>query len=95
MIGTGNSGMVHLLPCGTRIQKSLAIWRKDEFVLKIQAQHLRKEIAVYRHLPEEHRRLLRMYESTDDGKLDVSLTLEICPTILYTSTCATSRSRSF
>ncbi|KAL1887240.1 hypothetical protein Sste5346_010335 [Sporothrix stenoceras] len=67
MIGTGNSGMVHLLPCGTRIRKSVAIWRKDEFILKQQAQHLRNEIAVYKHLPET------------DGKLDVYLTLEYLP----------------
>lgn len=71
--------MVHLLPCGTRVKKAVTIWITDEFKLKNQANQLRKEIAVYKHLPDVHPRLLRMYESADDGKFGVSLTLEYLP----------------
>lgn len=72
-------GHGHLLPCGTCVKKAIPKWTREEFYLRHQAQQLRKEIAIYKHRPEVHHRLLHMYESTDDRKVNVSLMLDYLP----------------
>lgn len=79
MIGCGNSSMVHLLPCGTKVTKAVRRWNDDVRGMREQAKHLRREVAVYNHLPADHPRFLRLYDSSDDGDFGVSLTLEYMP----------------
>ncbi|CAK7213335.1 hypothetical protein SCUCBS95973_001769 [Sporothrix curviconia] len=79
MIGAGNCSMVHLLPCGTRVVKTLNPMFTDRHTHERQAKNLRREIAVYRHLPTGHPCLLQMHEAVDDGDIGVSLTLEYMP----------------
>ncbi|CAK7205972.1 hypothetical protein SEUCBS139899_008755 [Sporothrix eucalyptigena] len=79
MIGSGNSSMVHLSPCGTRVIKGINRIFSDRWTHERQAEHLRREISIYRYLPEGHPRFLRMYDAVDDGDIGVSLTLEYIP----------------
>ncbi|CAK7216598.1 hypothetical protein SCUCBS95973_002861 [Sporothrix curviconia] len=83
MIGCGMSGMVHRTPCGTMVKKSIAAWRVDDYLLRMNHEHLRNEIAIYKHLPQNHPRLLRFCDSFDDGAGvgadNVWLTLEYMP----------------
>ncbi|KIH93655.1 hypothetical protein SPBR_04355 [Sporothrix brasiliensis 5110] len=76
MIGCGMSGIVHLTPCGTMVKKSVAQWRSDP---EMRSKQIRNEIAIYKLLPQNHRRLLRFYDSFDDGGTNVWITLEYMP----------------
>ena len=79
MIGTGNSGTVHLVQGGTQIRKTVSRWRQDQEVIERQVVHLRNEIAIYKHLPQNHRRFVRFCDSFDDGKENVTIDLEYMP----------------
>lgn len=82
MVGKGVTGLVQLLPCGTRVRKAPVPWASD-YMMQFQREQLRREIQVYKHLPVGHRRLVRMldYNYGEDGneEEEVSVTLEYMP----------------
>ena len=84
MISKGNTGVVMLLPGGDRVIKSPVPWSSD-YLWQFQREQLRREIDVYLHLPQGHRRLIRMlaynYNGGEDRASgdDVSVTLEYMP----------------
>ncbi|OAA62642.1 Protein kinase-like domain protein [Niveomyces insectorum RCEF 264] len=78
MAGHGNTGMVILQPCGTRVIKApspVSMFYDSKYL----HNEYRREIAVYKHLPQGHPRLVRMLDYEDDGGSNVSITLEYMP----------------
>ena len=84
MIYKGNTGIVMLLPEGDRVIKKPVPFYKECY-RRDQCKALRREIAVYKHLPQGHPRLIRMldYHDGDESRdgaeghpENVSITLE-------------------
>ncbi|OAA63565.1 Protein kinase-like domain protein [Niveomyces insectorum RCEF 264] len=91
MLGLGASGIVMPIPGSTRCVKAVMPWHTG-FLRDLQCRHLRREIEVYRHLHTvgvvgaadpstntRHPRFCQMFAASDDGRDNVSLTLEYLP----------------
>ncbi|OAA62709.1 Protein kinase-like domain protein [Niveomyces insectorum RCEF 264] len=71
MISKGNTGVVMLLPGGDGVIKAPVPWYSN-YLKRFQREQLRREIAVYRHLPQGHRRLIRMLGYNEGSAVDDS-----------------------
>ncbi|KIH93560.1 hypothetical protein SPBR_04130 [Sporothrix brasiliensis 5110] len=77
-INGGASSWVRLLPCGTRVRKTVPPWDTDYYSRTAKMADMRNEIDIYNHLPKGHPRFLTMLASFDHG-LHVGIDLPYLP----------------
>ncbi|OAA65868.1 Protein kinase-like domain protein [Niveomyces insectorum RCEF 264] len=77
LVSAGSTELVELVPGGTRVEKAVIPWMQGH-MRHDQINEMRREIAVYNHLPKGHPRLLSLLSSYDTGD-DVGIELEYMP----------------
>lgn len=76
-VGSGSTGLVELLPGGTRVKKAVTPLAPEHMRAYVLSE-MRREIEIYNHLPKGHPRILDMLLSYDTGD-DAGIELEYLP----------------